>query len=58
VKTKSAAERKCPSIVVLKIDEHTTNNALETLKASLANAERRKPELSRRGLFLLAKLAW
>jgi hypothetical protein len=58
VKRQSAAEPKCPNIVVLKIDKHTTNDALETLKACFANAERRKPELSRRGLFVLAKLAW
>jgi hypothetical protein len=43
---------------VLKIDEHTTDNALATLKACLANAERNNTELSRRGLFVLAKLSW
>jgi hypothetical protein len=58
VKPQSASEAQCPNIVILKIDEHTTNDALETLRACLANAERRKPELSRRSLFLLAKLAW
>ena len=58
MKRQSAAEPKCPNIVILKIDEHTTNEALETLQACLANAERNNPELSRRGLFLMAKLAW
>ena len=53
-----ASQPQCPNIVILEIDEHTTNNALETLKACFAKAERRKPELSRRGLFVLAKLAW
>jgi hypothetical protein len=58
VNPQSAAEPRCPNIVVLKIDKHTTDEALETLQACLANAERNNSELSRRGLFLLAKLAW
>lgn len=53
-----ASEPQSPNIVVLKIDEHTTNDALETLKATLANAERKNTELSLRGLFVLAKLSW
>ncbi len=47
-----------PNVVVLKIDERTTDQALETLRACLANADRNNPELSRRGLFFLAKLSW
>ena len=57
VNTQPANEAQ-PNIVVLKIDEHTTDQALETLRACLANAERNNPELSRRGLFYLAKLSW
>ena len=53
-----ASEPASPNIVVLKIDEHTTDNALAALKACLANAERNNTELSRRGLFVLAKLSW
>jgi hypothetical protein len=58
VKPQSGNEPKCPNVVVLKIDEHTKNDALETLKACLANAERNNTELSLRGLFVLAKLSW
>jgi hypothetical protein len=58
VKPQTGNEPKCPNIVVLKIDEHTTNHALVTLKACLANAERNNTELSLRGLFVLAKLSW
>ena len=57
VNTQTANEAQ-PNIVILKIDENTTDQALETLRACLANAERNNPELSRLGLFYLAKLSW
>jgi len=58
VKKQLASQPQCPNIVVLQVDERTTDNAMATLKACLANAEKRSVQLSRRGLFLLARLSW